>query len=127
MTTGCTGGVARGDATMGGGRRRGSRPTSAPAGGPGVVVVVVVPVALGGAATGTGLRVQFSLKCREVGVRAEVLQLAGDLRLLGLGSAAPHGVTPSCVCRGGIAGRTAPREGSSGVAERLREWCAIVT
>ena len=47
--------------------------------------------------------VEFPLKRAEVGVGAVVLQLACDLGLLGFGSAAPHGVTPSCVCRGGIA------------------------
>src|SRR5438067_8302031 len=39
---------------------------------------------------------KLCLQAFEVGAARAVLQLAGDLRLLGLGPAAPHGSTPSC-------------------------------
>ena len=44
---------------------------------------------------------------------AAVLQLAGDLRLLGLGPAAPHGSTPSRVCRGGTLKSRRPEQRST--------------
>src|SRR3954452_5728873 len=69
----------------------------------GVFVVVVLVVGLfGRAVTGPGRRARAALGCQlcrqalEVGPARAVLQLAGDLRLLGLGPAAPHGSTPSC-------------------------------
>ena len=45
-------------------------------------------------------RVQLSRQRPEVRLVSAVLQVAGDLRLLGLGSAAPHGSTPSHRIRG---------------------------
>ena len=58
-------------------------------------VVRLISVVEGLAAT-VGGAVKFALKRAQIGVGREVLQLPGDLRLLGLGPAAPHGVTPSC-------------------------------
>ena len=49
-------------------------------------------------------RLASSSRCKavEVGAVRAVLQLAGDLRLLGLGTAAPHGSTPSTGQRGDL-------------------------
>src|SRR5437763_17204967 len=47
---------------------------------------------------------------REVSPAAAVLQLAGDLRLLGLCPAAPHGSTPSNTGPGGPRGLTRVRD-----------------
>src|SRR5699024_2191392 len=62
-------------------------------GSPLVVVVLARVVVL--VATRASLPVKFRLQRRKVGLRRVVLQLAGNLRLLRLCSAAPHGVTPS--------------------------------
>ena len=42
---------------------------------------------------------KLPLECIQVGVRAEILQLSCDFRLLGLLTAAPHGVDPLYVGR----------------------------
>ena len=50
--------------------------------------------------TPSSRRAQLTLETRRGRCRRAVLQLAGDLRLLGLGPAAPHGSTPSDRARG---------------------------
>jgi len=75
-----------------------------------VITIALLAVGVGNPLRlGVGRPVQFSLKRAQVGVRGEVLQLPSDLGLLGFGPAAPHGVTPSCVCRDGIAYIEAPK------------------
>jgi amidophosphoribosyltransferase len=61
-----------------------------------ILVVVVLPV---GGIAAARVRTDRQLRTQpiEVGVVALVLELTGDLDLLGLGSAAPHGSTPSNV------------------------------
>ena len=72
------------------------RGASALAGGP--LAVLVVESSSASSETGSGVAVRrsvkLSLKLAQIGVRAEVLQLPGNLGLLGFGPAAPHGVDP---------------------------------
>src|SRR4051794_18938422 len=61
------------------------------------VELVVLVLRLGGERrrVAAPLGGKLRLQAFEIGAARAVLQLAGDLRLLGLGPAAPHGSTPS--------------------------------
>jgi len=71
--------------------------TAASVRGVGVVLVVLVGVVVLDDTVG---RTQLALERVEVGLQRLVLQPTGDLRLLGLGPAAPHRVDPLAQNRG---------------------------
>src|SRR5664280_1146910 len=67
---------------------------------------------------------ELALKRAQVGLGRVILQVPSDLLLLGFGPAAPHGVTPSCVCRDGIT-LTASSMRVDGSAQRPRGVCVL--
>src|SRR5690606_23241558 len=91
------------------------------------VVLVELLNSLLGRVVGTGCVTGGSqLACErvEVSVRRVVLQSPGDLRLLCFGPAAPHGETPLCVVRNGIACQLTPpcHQTAQPVRRRCRSW-----